>query len=245
MPLTRGTRYPILYSGGETYAEKVRDIALSNLIAYWPLWELTGTTADNYEGTAARDGTYAGVTLGETGIGDGRTSVLCDGVNDDVDVYSTSLRDAFDPTAGTLGIWAKVNDVGVWTDSATRAAVNFATDDQNRIFIKRDGDNRLKWVYEAGNVSESRNKTGLTTTDWMFLAMTWEVPGSMQAYYNGVAEGTAITINGTWVGQLASNQVVLGAIRNDHLQPWHGWLGHAAFWDRPLTAGEVATLGSV
>ena len=49
------------------YSEKV--LALSP-IAYWPLWEAAGAVAEDISGNGF-DGAYTGVTLGQTGIGDG------------------------------------------------------------------------------------------------------------------------------------------------------------------------------
>ena len=80
--------------------QKVITTQADNLIVYWPLWETSGTTIDNYEGTAARDGTYSSVTLGETGIGDGKTSPRFDGTNDYCAIHTTSLQSAFNGAEG-------------------------------------------------------------------------------------------------------------------------------------------------
>ena len=63
------------YAGGATYYKKVLATEPANLLAYWPLNEGSGSVADNLEGTAARDGAYTGVTLGQAGIGDGWTAL--------------------------------------------------------------------------------------------------------------------------------------------------------------------------
>ena len=56
--------------------------------------------SDNAEGTAARNGVYTGVTLGQSVAP--FTAPLFDGVNDFNNIYSASLATAFDATAGTL-----------------------------------------------------------------------------------------------------------------------------------------------
>ncbi len=40
-------------------------------IAYWPLWEASGSVAFDLAGNALH-GAYTGVTLGQVGVGDGR-----------------------------------------------------------------------------------------------------------------------------------------------------------------------------
>ena len=92
---------------GLTYARKVLAIDRDNLIAYWRLSEASGSVADNLEGTAARDAGYdADVTLGQPGIGDGRTSVLFDLSADEfVDCFTTSFRDAWDGAEGSMIAW--------------------------------------------------------------------------------------------------------------------------------------------
>jgi hypothetical protein len=56
----------------QTYKDKVLGTVPDDLIAYWTLAETSGSTADNAEGTAARDGTYTGVTLNSSTGPDGQ-----------------------------------------------------------------------------------------------------------------------------------------------------------------------------
>ena len=117
--MSKFTKYAPLFANKaaeEAYYEKVLGIQSANMLAYWPVWEASGAVADNIEGTAARDGAYTGVDLGQPGIGDGNTCPWWDGANDYCNIYSTSLRDAFNGAEGTIACWAKVNSAAVWTD---------------------------------------------------------------------------------------------------------------------------------
>lgn len=231
----------------KVYADKVLATQAAHLIAYWPLWEATGAVADNYEGTAARDGAYTDVTLGQTGIGDGHTCPLFDGAAGFVNIYTTSLRDALDGAEGSFALWAKVYDAGVWTDSTTRHFLRLRADAQNRMsFTKQSADNRVDWIYEAGNVVESNTILTLSLTTWMHIAMTWSVVADQVIYYlNGVQDGAIDTGLGTWVGLLASDNTVVGASDTVPNTPWHGYIAHVALWDTPLTSTEMAALAVV
>ena len=74
-----------------TYTGKIQALGP---IAYWPLSEASGTTIVDASGNA-RNGAYTAVTLGQAGIGDGRTSASFDGSTSFGDLYSASLAGAF------------------------------------------------------------------------------------------------------------------------------------------------------
>src|SRR3990170_3594314 len=132
----------------EAYYEKVLGIQSANLLAYWPVWEASGAVADNMEGTAARDGAYTGVDLGQPGIGDGNTCPWWDGANDYCNIYSTSLRDAFNGAEGTIAVWAKVNSAAVWADGLYRYVFQLRVDGSNLVIVRKDStSNRLAWIY--------------------------------------------------------------------------------------------------
>jgi hypothetical protein len=67
-------------SDGQRYARKMLAVAPNNLIGYWPMWELAGNIAYD-RGPEGNNGAYSGVTLGQPGIGDGRSCPYFDGTN--------------------------------------------------------------------------------------------------------------------------------------------------------------------
>lgn len=237
------------YSGGQTYAEKVLATQPANLIGYWPLAEDSGTNADNAEGTAARDGTFArNVTaMGtSTGIGDGNTAPDFDGVNDYCDIYSASLAGAFNGAEGTAAAWVKVSGAGVWTDAASRLFIQLTSSGTNTITLKKDNsNNRLELNYGAGGVFENNQMDGILTTGWMYIAMTWSATDdAVKYYYNGAPEGATDTILGVWAGALAADKVAIGVAGTapPGATPWDGNIAHVAIWTTPLSATQIADL---
>ncbi|MFV1969356.1 MAG: hypothetical protein ACC628_28375, partial [Pirellulaceae bacterium] len=59
------------------------------------MWEASGSISDDLS-PQGNDGAYTGVTLGQPGIGDGRTCPLFDGANDYNNIYSAALNTDFD-----------------------------------------------------------------------------------------------------------------------------------------------------
>ena len=234
----RGKNY-----GGASYANKVLSYSP---IAYWPLNEATGAVATDYSGNGY-NGAYVTVTLGQTGIGDGNTCPLFDGTNDYVNIYSAGLAGAFSGVTGTLMIWEKMFNVGVWTDGNTRYAVRLAVDTNNQITINRTTtNNQNSCLYEANNTQEKRTKEGLSDTGWVHYAITWsKTAEEVRVYYGGVQEGVTMTTLGVWAGALHSLSVIIGDGTTTLDNHWYGWLAHCAVWDSVLTPAQIADLAAV
>lgn len=229
------------------YTQIVQQTAPTNLIAYWPMAEASGTVAVDASGNG-RDGTYTAVTLGAVGIGDGRTAASLDGTNSWINVFGASFQSAFSGAQGTVSVWWKVSGSGVWTDAAFRNLFRFRVDASNHVQIfKSNVDNRIDFNYLAGGTSKTVSVTGLSTTAWQMAAITWKDASAgdqVIAYLNGVQTGATQTGNGTWAGSLSSTNTTVGASSISSSR-WSGTLAHAAVWTTPLSAAQIATLAVV
>lgn len=233
----------------QSYISKVLGIESADLIAYWPMNELSGAVAVNVEGTAARNGAYTGVTLGQTGIGDGNACPLFDGANDYCDVHSASLNTAFSGVAGTVQIWGKP-PVGAWTDGVSRRLIQIYVDGNNRIYIgKSSANNAILFLYVAGGTAESVtiNNVG-PSIDWKPYVITWDfnagANGEVKAYISGVQVDVTKTNLGVWAGNLDINATNIGS----NLHPtnvWDGLLAHVPIWTKALSATQIANLATV
>lgn len=236
--------YPLL---GERafrgYWRRVRNIFGGDLIGYWPLWEPSGVTAYDISGRG-HHGVHTGVTLGETGIGDGHTSPLYDGTNDFTNIYSAGLGADFNGAEGTLMIWAKVANAGVWTDGTFDTPVDFKVDVSNRVvFSKRNVDNRTQCFYIAGGTTDSVVIT-MSLTGWFSLAMTWSASNDeVIVYLDGVQSGATQTGLGTWAGEPGT--ALIGSEPVAPFNPWSGNLAYAALGARALTPAQILSLSTV
>lgn len=237
----------LLFNKKGSYAQKVLNISPANLIAYWPLNEASGTTITDRSGNG-RNGTYTGVDLGQTGIGDGGTAPFFDATNDRGDLYSAGLASAFSGAEGTVSLWLRANSAAVWSDATQRYLCRLQADGSNylRIF-KATTSNRITFEYGAGGTGETYQQTVTgTPATWCHLAATWSKAGdTFTPYFLGTA-GTPQTTLGTFAGSLAATTTCIGsAVGNSALSVWHGWLAHVALWTTPLSAADVARLATL
>jgi hypothetical protein len=218
----------------------VKTIAPANLIAYWPLSDLVGSTTAADESGNGRTGACTAVTFGQQGIGDGRRAASFDGSTSLCNVYSASLAGVFPTAEGTLEGWFLCND---WADGVNRRTVIFQASSQNRIiFNKGSGANTANLTYIAGNVNKNIAIT-MSPTGFFHLALTWSVAADQViGYLNGVQQGATLTGLGTWVGALAATTCVIGAGDTAPANVWSGRAAHVALWNTPLSAAQIAAL---
>lgn len=220
-------------------------------IAYYMLDEKSGTVAYDLVSrriAGAQNGTHSGVTLYQPGLGDGRRSPLYDGINDYTNIYSATFNGAFDGDEGSVMVWGKVANAGVWTDGTLRKAILLLSNGSNFIRIHRPGapNNLIEMNQVAGGTAKGATITVGPTLDWFQLALTWSrsagVNGEVRLYLNGAQSGATLTALGAWAGNLSATQTVIGAASTVPAEPWSGYLAHVPIWDRPITADEVLTL---
>lgn len=223
-----------------TLANLITSTDPANLIAYWPLGDLTGTVADDPVG--GFDGAYAGtVTLAQPGIGDGSPSVL---FGDDARVtlaaVIAALDTPFDPTLGTIAIACKVLNAAVWTDGVSRWPMTFGADANNRVRLnKPTTNNTFAFNYVAGGTFETRNHA-FSSTSWFLAVMTWSTAADrVRMYINRTLLQTSTTL-GTWVGAIVTGVSAIGGqTPTDTATNWSGWLAHACLWKSELTLEQI------
>jgi hypothetical protein len=228
-------------------ADYINKILSFSPMAYWPLNETSGVDADNAEGTAARDGTYSGVTLDNSTGPDEQPVGLWDGANDTCDIQTASLASAFNGPAGTIAVWCKVINAGFWTDANNRAAFRVLADANNYVIIYSPvGHNTITMVYNAGATTKQVIRSSYSPTSWFHLAMTWDAAagatGEMKAFFDGAQYGSTQTLLGTWANSLTESNIGSNATP---ASVWSGWLAHAAVWDSALTPAQIASLATV
>lgn len=223
------------------YVDKLLAIQSASFIAGWPFGEASGSVADNAEGTAARDGEYVGVTLGEAGIGDGGSSPLFDGANDYVDVYSPSLAGVYDQSELSAMIWFQVSGIGVWSDSTYRKVFRYYVSNDNTLKLERDAaDNRLAIKVEHGTTSKYLSWDIGPSLDWLcFMVTISESNDRIRIYGQGSLLEAETTGLGTWAGPLASAYSLIGANSKTPSQVWDGKIAFPWIWTTELTDAEV------
>lgn len=224
---------------GDSYYKKV---LRSGPITFWPFDELAGSVAYDHAGNSLH-GAYTGVTLGQPGVGDGKTAPYTDGANDMVNITSAGLISRFDGTEGSLAIWIRTT-AAAWSDSTVRLAFTLYSDAANYIYLRKSATfNQLDFFYEAGDVVYSHTTTSLAgTTDWFHALLTWSLTDDALISYLDGAQLTTSSSLGTWVGDLNASATLILAHLVTPSSVWLGWGQYAAIWDRALTPAEAADL---
>jgi len=228
---------------GSAYGAK---IAAMGPIGYWPMDEPSGSIAFDRSGNN-RNGAYVGVTLGQPGIGDGRTAPSFDGATSYCNIYSASLAAAFNGAAGSQTIWCKVAGAGVWLDGVTRRAMYALVDASNRAgLFKPTTASEIDCLYVAGGTALGAAKTAFSPTGWFHLALTWnKVADQMILYVNSIAITPVSTGLGVFAGALSATQTIIGSLSTAAAQVWSGNLAHGALFNRTLSAAEVLAAATV
>ena len=233
------------YGGGlSAYETKVNSYSP---IAYWPLKESGGSVAYDISGNS-RNGSYTGVTLGQTGIGDGNTAPLFDGTNDYVNIYSAGFAGAFSGAAGTVSYWAKVYDVGTWDNATISHHFTIYSDADNMVrCYKNNVANQVRWYYYANTASENYIGTPGPSTAWIHYAISWSKAANDITYYIAGTEDSDDAGLDTWDGVgLDSDRTLIGAYDSSPLtNPFYGYIAHFAVFNSQLTPANVAILAAV
>ena len=234
--------------GRQTYQDKVLSMASGNLIGYWPMDEASGAVA--YDKSRQRNnGAYTGVTLGQPGIGDGKTCPLFDGANDFNNIYSAGLNTDFDDDEFTVAGWLKVANAGIWGagDGTNDCAFHIGADWTENYFriLKSSQVNKLQCTYVSDTTSDTVEIT-MSLTTWFHIAATITGTGdAFIGYLNGVKQDTTKTGLGSWVGALEDGKCQVGSQTGSATLAWNGWLANFALWTTPLTAEQIAYLAVV
>jgi hypothetical protein len=217
-----------------TYRQKVVNTA-AGLIAYYPLDEVSGTTANDRSGNA-RHGTFQnGVALNTRTFVDGTPAVAFDGSNDYVEIFSSSLASAFNGNQGSLMIWIQPDSL---TDGSFRRALTIEVSSTYRLGVLKPTTNnridalRLPGVYLS---------TGNPSTNWRQVTITWDTSSNVTRIY---WEGSLAEVFDAqaWIGTIANARI--GSLGSSVSNVWDGSIAHVAIWNQVLTAGQVASLAN-
>jgi hypothetical protein len=212
----------------------------SAVVAYWPLSDLSGVPIVDI-GPNHLNGEYTGVSLGEPGIGDGRTCPFFDGVNDYANTYNLNLDAVFNKAEFSVFVAFKVKTVDVWSDGLWAVIQGFAADVNNYIWINKQTDGTLTFSYGAGGTAKFTGRSIGTPVTWQFAAITVSKSADQfKGYSNGVQLGTTQNGLGVWVGALALIRCNAGARTTTPSNTFMGWIAHTIVLNRAATPAEVA-----
>ncbi len=157
---------------------------------------------------------------------------------------SQATNSVFNPDEGSLIVWVKASDLGVWSDGVAGRIASFQADANNKVYVEETSNNeQLNFVYTAGGVSKSITTTA-SSDEWLQLVMTWSKSNDQfRAFLNDVEVGSVQTGLGNWVGNLSSGTLI-GAESTSGTNSWSGMINDVRLYDRALSQEEVGDLYS-
>jgi hypothetical protein len=233
-------------SGGLRYRNMI--LAIPNLLYALPLNELAGSTALDISGSG-RNGSYtAGITLGQAGLGDSLFAPdyapLWDGsASKPVNLYSTSLRDAWTPGEVTLSLFIK-SAAAAWSDTLSHYAQYFYIENNNRIGLLQPGTaNQFSGLYVAGGTINSCTIVNYNSTEWYnAIFRISKSEDAADLFINGGQPDPETNMHktglGDWVGTLTALNTALAYTR------LNGQLAWGCAWGRALTPAEILTVSA-
>lgn len=229
----------MLMMDSKQYWQKIRALFGSSLIAYWPLWETSGTVAKDMSGNG--NGTYSNVTLANK-IGHNKKPVpQFNGSSSYVDIYSTALKNNFNGNSGTILQWVQIADLGTYTDGVRRYASQIFANASNYIFIyKSESDGTIVGRRIASSTSKLITYTASGNLGWIRVCLSWSTsPDELKFFVNGQKVGNTVTGNGSFSGDIDSNLCIIGAASKAPANQWSGWLSDTILLNRPITDTEA------
>lgn len=225
-----------------TYTERL--LQSVGLVALYPLSERTGTTATELK--AANNGAYTGtVTLAQQPLGDGNLYPSFGGGRVTLAAPLAALSTLFNGNEGTINVWCRVLNVGVWTDATSRSVCEFGADINNRILLNKTAlNNTLQWFTIFGGTTKNPSAVVTPFTTWFTMSVTWSKSADqLKAYLNGVQQGATVNGLGTFAGALNASWTAIADFNSSAASnPWSGSLAYCALWNRALSAAEILGL---
>ena len=201
------------------------EVMADSPVGYWRLGESAGTTADNAEGTSARDGTYTGTyTLGQTGAVPGDTAVLLSTGYISVP-YSAAMHPA---DTFTWEAWVKRTSTGAQMSL-------WASGEANTVYLYFNATDYL--VMRKDSVATICETIGASTdtASWHHIAFT-KTGATYAIYYDGSATTLTDVGNQTLVAGTAALNI--GAVSG--VQTLLGTIDEVALYSTALSSTRIA-----
>jgi large repetitive protein len=196
---------------------------------YWRLGESAGLTAyDSATADGSQDGTYAGVTLGATGIpgSTGTAASFAAG-------SSVTIMDSLDPTAYTIEAWVKAGQIVNQDLFVRTSGAGPGSEWSHQIRMLSDG--RFEAYTYDGNLKSVTGTTLAQAGQWYHVVATAQDGGMMRLYVNGHEEGTAVAVANMWTG---GDRYMLGA-QSSGFSYFNGTLDEVALYPGVLSAERI------
>ncbi len=207
---------------------------------FFKMNEMTGSVASNSGSVASANGSYSSVSLGAVTDQRGAKAAGFNGSSSKVNIYSAAFASAFKAATGTL--FANCRYTGDWGGTTNAAVFQIGADLNNRIIVYKDPNPNFLSLFWVAGGSMQFFAYATSSVDWIPVAVTWHKANNRIRFYaNGALGDSEQAYTGTWAGALADGWCDVGKEGSNY---WLGNIDNVMFFDRELSAAEIATLSA-
>ncbi|HIJ54435.1 MAG TPA: LamG domain-containing protein, partial [Planctomycetes bacterium] len=222
-----------------------------NLLLHWAFDEGIGTTAIDSAGVV--DGVISGATYSTPGPDGSAYCLNFDGLGDYV--YVVDGNDANDLLNGlgaiTVSVWVKSDVTGTNKGfiicDVPQGNDDFVTMRYDSAGATHSGTNVVKMgITTTGGLQQLESSSGVQTTAWQHLVMTWSSGEVIRCYVDGL-EDTPTGRDPNTVGTIDGvTALIVGKGGKDQNadQGWDGRIDDVRIYDYPLSKEEVAYIAT-
>ncbi len=219
----------------------------NGLIGYWTFDEANG----QYAFDASGNGNYARLGIGtsiEFNSGKIGSALRFDNKKEDAIVAEGGdLINGL--TAFTLSLWVKASKV-----NSERGFIFYRSpNDKDQVFAMRydakgfkgGGKNVIKAAITTTSGTQIyESASGLQTTEWQHLALTWEIGSKLKLHINGVLDQPTFNSNATEGKIKNAKKLIIGRGAKDENGAWDGLIDDLRLYNRVLSPSEILNLVS-
>jgi len=202
-----------------------------NMISWWPLDELAGTTAEDIED--GNDGTHLNSPTPIAGKVAGALSF--DGFDQNVEIPDSSSLNPIDEITIDAWIFIKGNLPGT-SDIVTKDAES-NPDRQYLLLISGD---KLRAHVNTGSLEVVNGSTSLSLNTWYHIAMTYD-GNFLKVYLNGVQDASS-AVTGSIITTAQPVRIGGGAVPAFNPQHFEGIIDEVEIFDRALSQPEIQAI---
>jgi hypothetical protein len=245
-----------------SYQSKVMRKYSTDLIGFWPLNEESGTAVYDWS-DSGYNGTSSGLVRDHQTRGflgpDGDKCAQFISTASYIDLINAAPASATSgQTEGTLSLWVAVPQVHL--AGTTKMSLAFlGADTANSISMYLDTTAyRFSCGYNAGSgdATYSTTYTGLAYNvdggfdaqwpEWHHLGMTYSATNDSVVMFLDGSPSTGCSSLGTWTGNFATAQMVLGSTSTTIATGFTGWMSNFGWWpNRIMTTADMEDLADI
>ncbi len=176
------------------YISKLLGVQNGSLIDIWSTFDQPGTNICIDSVSGFRNGIYQNLPTLQGALGPDSSNkvALFNGINQWVNVLTSSLQSVLNFTAGTLLAWIQI-PTAKWNDATAYYFAEFRVDGNNALTFRKGAANQPAFLYTQAGVPVTVFQNIVGDSGWWPFVFTWSIPNTRsRIYVKSVLAGPAV-----------------------------------------------------